>query len=77
MSDIGNGEELTAAEQRLLDYLGMLRSRPPRADDEIVTAVVEAARWQAIARPYLVATGGMGAALAAAAVALLGSTKRP
>ena len=76
MSHTGNGEELTAAEQRLLDYLEALRSRPPQADDELVTAVVQAARWQAIARPYLVATGGMGAALAAAAVALLGSTRR-
>jgi hypothetical protein len=76
MSDSGNGDELTAAEQRLLTYLEALRSRPPQASDELVTTVLRSARWQALARPYLVATGGMGAALAAAAVALLGSTKR-
>jgi hypothetical protein len=77
MSDAGTGDELTAAEQRLLDYLEALRSRPPRADADLATTIVRAARWQALARPYLVATGGMGAALAAAAVTFLGSAERP
>ncbi len=77
MSDAGNTDELTAAEQRLLDYLEALRSRPPQADANVATTILRAARWQALARPYLVATGGMGAALAAAAVTFLGSAERP
>ena len=77
MSDAGNTDELTAAERRLLDYLEALRSRPPRADADVATTILRAARWQALARPYLVATGGMGAALAAAAVTFLGSAERP
>ena len=77
MSDAGNTDELTAAEQRLLDYLEALRSRPPHADADMATTILRAARWQALARPYLVATGGMGAALAAAAVTFLGSAERP
>ena len=77
MSDAGNTDELTAAEQRLLDYLEALRSRPPQADADVATTILRAARWQALARPYLVATGGMGAALAAAAVTFLGSAERP
>ena len=77
MSDAGNTDELTAAEQRLLDYLEALRSRPPQADANVATTILRAARWQALARPYLVATGGMGAALAAAAVTFLGSAQRP
>lgn len=76
MSDAPDGDELTAAEQRLLDYLEALRSRPPQADDEIVTTVVRAARWHALARPYLLAAGGMGAALVAAVAALAGSPRR-
>ena len=77
MSDAGNTDELTAAEQRLLDYLEALRSRPPQAGADMATTILRAARWQALARPYLVATGGMGAALAAAAVTFLGSAQRP
>ena len=77
MSDAGNTDELTAAEQRLLDYLEALRSSPPRADADVATTILRAARWQALARPYLLATGGMGAALAAAAVTFLGSAERP
>ena len=77
MSDAGNTDELTAAEQRLLDYLEALRSRPPQADADVATTILRAARWQALARPYLLATGGMGAALAAAAVTFLGSAERP
>jgi hypothetical protein len=76
MSDAGTGDELTAAERRLLDYLETLRSRPPQADADVATTILRAARWQALARPYLVATGGMGAALAAAAVTFLGSAER-
>ena len=54
-----------------------MEGRPPQADANVATTILRAARWQALARPYLVATGGMGAALAAAAVTFLGSAERP
>jgi hypothetical protein len=76
MSDAENRDELTAAERRLLEYLEALRSRPPHASVDAVKAVLGTARWQALARPYLLTAGGMGAALATAVEAFLGSTKQ-
>jgi hypothetical protein len=76
MSDTGERDELTPAEERLLDYIEALRRRPPHADAQVVPTIVRAARWQALARPYLVAVGGIGGALSAAAGVLLGSTRR-
>ena len=62
----------TPAEERLLVYLEGLREDPPRAGDELVATVVAAARWQALARPYLAAFGLFGPAFAVGVRMFLG-----
>jgi hypothetical protein len=54
----------TPAEERLVRYLEGLREHPPRPDEGLVLAVLSAARWQAVVRPYLGAVGVLAGALA-------------
>jgi hypothetical protein len=67
------GDALSPAELRLLHHLQVLRADPPEPTAELSAAVVGGVRWQREVRPYLVATGGLAAGVAAAAGVVLGA----
>jgi hypothetical protein len=66
----------TPAEERLVRYLVGLREHPPRPDEKLVVAVLSAARWQAVVRPYLGAVGVLAGAFAEGARIIAGRTER-
>jgi len=65
------GDALSPAELRLLHHLQVLRADAPEPTAELSAAVLGGVRWQREVRPYLVATGGLAAGLAAAAGVVL------
>lgn len=68
---------MTAAEERLLAHVKGLRDHPPEPADELVAAIVSAARWQGAVRPYLDAAGGLWAAAAVGLGILAGGRREP
>jgi hypothetical protein len=64
------------AEERLLDYLEVLREHPPEPSADIGAAVVRTARWQGAVRPYLGLAGALLGAFAAAAPTLVEPRRR-
>ena len=62
----------SAAELRLLHHLQVLRAHAPEPTAELLASVVGSVRWQREVRPYIVATGGLAAGVAAAAGVVLG-----
>lgn len=73
MNRDADGDALSPAEQRLLHHLQVLQAHAPEPNAELSAAVVGSVRWQRDVRPYLVATGGLAAAVAAAAGVALGA----
>jgi hypothetical protein len=74
--DDGDRDAQTPAEERLVHYLEALREHPPQPDEGLVVAVLSAARWQAVVRPYLGAVGVLAAAFAQGARMLIGTPQR-
>ena len=66
----------TPAEERLVQYLAGLREHPPQPDEGLVVAVLNAARWQAVVRPYLGAVGVLAGAFAEGARIFMGRPQR-
>ena len=73
MNRDAEGHAPSPAELRLLHHLEVLRSDAPEPATELLAAVVGSARWQREVRPYLVATGGLAAGVAAAGGVVLGA----
>jgi hypothetical protein len=71
--DDSDRDAQTPAEERLVRYLEGLREHPPQPDEGLVAAVLNAARWQALVRPYLGAVGVLAGAFAQGARMLLGT----
>jgi len=72
---VSDDDGMTAAERRLLDYVHELPAPQPQRD--LVAAIVRAARWQAVTRPYLATAGALIATLGTGAGVLLASPRRP
>jgi hypothetical protein len=72
MNEDTAGEALSPAERRLLHHLQVLRADAPEPTAELSAAVLGSVHWQRELRPYLVASGGLAAGLAAAAAVVLG-----
>ena len=56
-------DELSPAEQRLDEYLELLRANPPAATPDLIARIVRTARWQAAVRDPLVLAGAVAMAL--------------
>jgi hypothetical protein len=64
VSDDLHNDAATPAEERLLTHLEDLRRHPPEPVAELATLVVRSARWQLVARPYLLAVGALAMSVA-------------
>ncbi len=64
-------EELTPAQERLREHLGVLRGNAPKPDPSLIERVGRAARWQRVVRTPLRAAGMLAAALGEGIVVLL------
>ena len=71
MSADETGEELTAAERRLAEYLELLRASPPSTTPQLVPRVIRSVRWQRAIRDPLLLVGAVAAALVEGASALI------
>jgi hypothetical protein len=70
-------EDLTAAEERLLALLTLLRAEAPRSDRALTQAVMRTAQWQLILQGVFRAVGGFAGVTVDALVAILGIRTRP
>jgi hypothetical protein len=64
VSDDLHDDAATPAEERLLAHLEDLRRHPPEPVAELAAIVVRSARWQLVARPYLLAVGALAMSMA-------------
>jgi hypothetical protein len=64
VSDYLHDDAATPAEERLLTHLDDLRRYPPEPMAELASIIVRSARWQAAARPYLLAVGALAMSVA-------------
>ena len=73
MNRDAEGHAPSPAELRLLHHLQVLQADAPEPTAELLAAVLRSVRWQREVRPYLVATGGLAAGVAAAGGVVLGA----
>ena len=77
MSDGENpADDLTVAERRLSEHLELLRASPPTAGPELVTRILQRARWQSTIRDPLVFVGAVAVAISEAVFLLSGPSDR-
>ena len=70
-------DDLTAAEERLLALLTLLRTEVPRSDRALTEAVMRTAHWQLVLQGVFRAVGGFAGVTVDALVAILGIRTRP
>ncbi len=70
-------DDLTAAEERLLALLTLLRAEPPPPDRALTQAVMRTAQWQLVLQGVFRAVGGFAGVTADALAAILGIRTRP
>ncbi len=68
-------DELSPAEQRLSEYLELLRADPPVPGPDLIAGIVRRARWQAAVRDPLVLVGTVATALGEGIRLLFGTTE--
>ncbi len=67
-------DELSPAEERLSEYLELLRADPPVPGPDLIAGIVRRARWQAAVRDPLVLVGTVASALGEGVRLLFGRT---
>ena len=70
-------DELTAAEERLLALLTLLRAEAPRSDRALTQAVMRTAQWQLVLQSVFRAVGGFAGVTVDALAAILGVRTGP